>query len=277
MKKKFNLVGNTFTHLSGGNKGYSVHGKESKYVEWVQDGSGYDTFFVDDAMKMADQYERKSGAFKFGWLLESKWISPMANEVRANPYRWLGKLDFIFTHDKELLAVSDKFKFVPAQGSWIDTNFVPPHPKPKLVSMIASKKNFTDGHRVRLEWAEKLRGQLDLYGRGFNQIERKEEGLFDYMFSVAIENGQYETYFTEKILDCFLSFTVPIYLGAPDIGDHFNMDGIIVLTDDFDVSQLSEERYWSMTDAICDNYRRAKEMEVLEDYIWEHYFRSIIQ
>ena len=37
-KVKFNLVGNTFTHLTNGNKGYSVHGKESKYIEWVEDG-----------------------------------------------------------------------------------------------------------------------------------------------------------------------------------------------------------------------------------------------
>ena len=34
--------------------------------------------------------------------------------------------------------------------------------------------------------------------------ENKEVGLCDYMFSVVIENGIYETYFTEKILDCFL-------------------------------------------------------------------------
>ena len=37
-KVKFNLVGNTFTHLTNGNKGYSVHGKESKYIEWVDGG-----------------------------------------------------------------------------------------------------------------------------------------------------------------------------------------------------------------------------------------------
>ena len=34
---KYNLVGNTFTHLTNGNKGYSVHGKEAKNLEWTND------------------------------------------------------------------------------------------------------------------------------------------------------------------------------------------------------------------------------------------------
>ena len=44
MKNKFNLKSDTFTHLTGGNKGYSVHGKESKNIEWVKDDSLEHTF-----------------------------------------------------------------------------------------------------------------------------------------------------------------------------------------------------------------------------------------
>ena len=48
---------------------------------------------------------------------------------------------------------------------------------------------------------------VDFYGRGFEtEIVRKEEGLCDYMFSIAIENASYETYF-EKLLDCFATGT----------------------------------------------------------------------
>ena len=140
--------------------------------------------------------------------------------------------------------------------------------------MIASNKAMCEGHRLRLEWVERLISSeagdyIDLYGRGFNEIADKEEGLCDYMFSVAIENGQYETYFTEKLLDCFATGTIPVYLGAPDIGEHFNKDGIIDLTDEFDVS---EEIYYSKMDAMKDNLERVKKMEVLEDFIWENYF-----
>ena len=55
------------------------------------------------------------------------------------------------------------------------------------------------------------------------------------MFSIAIENASYETYFTEKLLDCFATGTIPVYYGAPDIGDYFNKDGIIDLSEEFDV------------------------------------------
>ena len=62
----------------------------------------------------------------------------------------------------------------------------------------------------------------------------------------VFENGQYETYFTEKLLDCFATGTIPVYLGAPDIGNYFNKDGIIDLTDEFEVS---DEIYFSKMDA----------------------------
>jgi len=135
--------------------------------------------------------------------------------------------------------------------------------------MISSNKTMCEGHRLRLEWVERLWGQVDMYGRGFKEIANKEEGLCDYMFSVAIENGQYETYFTEKLLDCFATGTIPVYLGAPDVGNYFNKNGIIDLTEEFEVS---EEIYYSKMDAIKENLEKAKEMEILEDYIYGRYF-----
>lgn len=267
MKTKFNLVGNTFTHLTDGNKGYSVHGKESKYIEWVKDGSGEATFYIDSTLGQA-QFDGVSGP-KYGWLLESKFITPqIVDSVRMFPEKYLETFDIIFTHNQDLLKIDSKFKWVPAQGFWIKEPKI--YEKSKMISMIASNKKMCEGHRLRLEWVERLWGQVDLFGRGFNEIALKEEGLCDYMFSVAIENGQYETYFTEKLLDCFATGTIPVYLGAPDIGEYFNKDGIIDLTDEFDVS---DEIYYNKMDAIKDNLERAKKMEILEDFIYKNYLR----
>jgi len=45
---KYNLVGDTFTHLTNGNKGYSVHGKDAKNLEWVKDNpSAEGTFYIE--------------------------------------------------------------------------------------------------------------------------------------------------------------------------------------------------------------------------------------
>jgi len=262
---KYNLVGHTFTHLTNGNKGYSVHGKVSKHVEWVQDGSGQGTFYIDGTL--TDAFSDGRPGPKYGWLLESKSITPqIVHHVQRFAAKFLNTFDAIFTHNQDLLKIDPKFKWVPAQGYWIKEAKI--YPKSKLISMISSAKADCQGHVNRLEWIRKLQGKVDLYGRGFREIDLKEEGLCDYMFSVAIENGQYATYFTEKLLDCFATGTVPIYLGTPDIGDYFNSDGIIALTDDF---VISPELYASMSEAIADNLERAKKMEILEDFIYEHY------
>lgn len=266
MKEKFNLIGDTFTHLTGGNKGYSVHGKESKYIEWVKDPSLEVSFYVDDTIQTAfnDKVEGK----KYAWILESKYIKPQIVSLVKNNYeRYVDTFEAIFTHNQELLALDQKFKWCPAQGFWIQEPKI--YEKTKMISMISSNKMMTEGQRTRLRWVEMLQDQIDIYGRGINEIALKEEGLCDYMFSVVIENGFYESYFTEKIMDCFATGTIPVYKGSPDIGKYFNKDGIIDLSEEFDVS---EEIYNSKMDAIKDNLERVKQYEVLEDFIYLNYF-----
>jgi hypothetical protein len=112
-----------------------------------------------------------------------------------------------------------------------------------------------------------------LYGRGFNDIETKDVGLKDYMFSVVIENDSYESYWSEKILDAFVTGTVPIYYGSPDIGKFFNTDGIIMLNDEFDINQLTEKDYYDRMDAIVDNFDRALKFNVIEDLIFEKWIQ----
>jgi len=262
------LVGDTFTHLTNGNKGYSVHGKESKYIKWVKDHPlAEGTFYIDNTINDGIGDGRKG--LKYLWLLESKHIKPgMVESIIDNKQLVEDTYETIFTHDQRLLALGDKYKWVPAQGFWIKEPKI--YEKTKMISMIASNKRMCEGHVKRLGWVERIGDQLDLYGRGFNEIADKEEGLCDYMFSVAIENGEYETYFTEKLLDCFATGTIPVYLGAPDIGDHFNKDGIIDLTEEFEVS---EEIYYSKMDAIKENLEKAKEIEVLEDFIYRRYLQ----
>lgn len=267
MKQKINLVGNSFTHTTGGNKGYSVHGKESKYVQWVFDLSADETVYVDQNINQA--FTDGIEGVKYGWLLESKFVVPgIDEEIKNNVEEYFKVFKYIFTHNKELLSLDPRFKWCPAQGFWIKEPKI--YEKTKMISMISSNKSFTEGQKNRLEWVNKIGDQVDLYGRGFNEIANKEEGLCDYMFSVVIENGVYESYYTEKILDCFATGTIPVYLGSPDIAEHFNKDGIIELTDEFEVS---EEIYESKLEAIKDNLERVKDIEVLEDFIYTNYLQ----
>ena len=58
-----------------------------------------------------------------------------------------------------------------------------------------------------------------------------KRALFDgYQFSIVIENSREVNYFSEKLLDCLLTYTVPIYFGCPNISDFFDTTGWIVIT-----------------------------------------------
>jgi hypothetical protein len=263
--KSINLIGSSFTHLTNGNKGYSVHGKESKYIQWKFDNSLGINFYIDNELDTA--FTDNVKGVKYGWLLECKYVTPdIVDKVKNNYQQYFSVFRYIFTNDKELLDLDPRFKWCPTGGFWIKDPKI--YPKSKMISFISSNKNFTPGHKTRLEWVNKIGDQVDLYGRGFNEIDTKEQGLCDYMFSVSIENAFYETFFTEKLLDCFATGTIPVYLGTPNICDYFNCDGIINLTDEFDVS---EEIYYNKMDAVIDNLERVKKFEVLEDFIWTTY------
>ena len=87
--------------------------------------------------------------------------------------------------------------------------------------------------------------------------------LFDHQFSIAVENSKETSYFTEKIIDCLLTKTVPIYCGAPDIDYFFDIRGIIVVEnfDDFieKINKIDETTYESMKPYIEKNYKLAQE------------------
>jgi hypothetical protein len=96
--------------------------------------------------------------------------------------------------------------------------------KTKNISCLASNMAVLKGHRLRLDFIEVLKNYLpevDLFGRGHHFIADKKEGLQSYRYSIAMENTAAPYYFTEKINDCFLMYTVPIYYGCKNIGAFF--------------------------------------------------------
>jgi hypothetical protein len=140
--------------------------------------------------------------------------------------------------------------------------------------MITSKKVICDEHKKRVEIAEKFKNFVDLYGREYKPIDIKEKGLNDYCFSIVIENLNYSNGYSEKISDCFATGTIPIYWGSSDIGEVFNTDGIIIYDDNFDINSLSFELYESKMLAIIDNFNRAVNFPIAEDYIYKTYIEG---
>jgi len=242
----------------------SCHGKPSQLVTWDRTlHSQGPTVHVDYAML---QSPLLGPAPHWGWILET----PETTHKIASLLPTIGdRFERVFTHSTTLGRLwNGPLCWVPASGIWIHTLRV--YSKSRVVSMITSPKDSLDGHVNRLEWARRLRGRVDIFGLN-GRLQYKEMGLNDYMFSVAMENARSPGYFTEKILDCFATGTVPIYYGAPDIGDFFNKDGIIELTDGFDPRLLGRERYERMLPAVRDNFERCLQYEIPEDYIVKRY------
>ena len=69
--------------------------------------------------------------------------------------------------------------------------------------------------------------EFDLFGRGFQPIENKFNGINPYKYTIAAENYIDKDYFTEKIIDAFLSLSMPIYYGCPNITDYFPKESMI--------------------------------------------------
>jgi|TARA_R110002073_G_scaffold223993_3_gene384208 hypothetical protein len=83
------------------------------------------------------------------------------------------------------------------------------------------------------------------------------------MFHIAIENSRNLNYYTDKIVDCFATKTIPIYWGAPNIADYFNKEGIITFENEEDLKEilnnLTERDYINRLEAIEENYILARE------------------
>jgi hypothetical protein len=261
-KIKINMIGGGFQHL------ISTNGIEPKYMEWVKGShTAPISIYIDNALAAQKNPHTKN----YGWLCESRTIIGNIYNWCANNIDYL-KSNFIsvFTHDAQLASMSDIFVLTQCSAkSFLTHGEI--YTKSKLVSMIASNKRMCNEHLYRQEVIKKYSNQCDHFGRGFNEIKNKEDGLKDYCFSFALENATYSNMFTEKITDCFMTGTIPIYYGIKNIGDYFNPDGIITLTDDFKIENLSFDLYNSKLSAVEENLKLSMDLLLAEDYICKNF------
>jgi hypothetical protein len=95
----------------------------------------------------------------------------------------------------------------------------------KLLSVICSTKTMTPAQRQRVALVQALKAhfgeRIDVFGRGFHEIDDKAEGLVDYRFHVALENSDEPDYWSEKIADPFIAGAFPFYWGCRNLEDYF--------------------------------------------------------
>lgn len=244
--------------------GYSA---DSRNGIWRNSETPEYVFHVDNFRELSNYPDSKNILI----LYEPKSILP-------HNYSYLlsntDSINFAFTHRIDICDNNKIINMPPFFPSWINSESSKIYVKKKLVSMIASNKIMCDGHRYRQLIADRFPYKNDLFGRGRNFIENKLDGLRDYMFSVAMENEVCDTYYTEKILDCFLTGSIPIYWGTRKITDVFNKDGIIFL-DELNLNDLSPDLYYSKIEAVIDNYNRATDLKSSSDDMMDYVIETI--
>lgn len=255
----------------------SCHGHTPKFFEWDFDNeSSPVSVYIDADYKLAiNRFESGDRGIKFLWLLESpEFNGDSFNFIKNNLETIEHVFEGIFTYSDEIKQLGPKFHKVFVTNSWIKEPNI--HEKNKLISMITSNKTYSPLQWERVSLAHSLSDKIDVYGRGFKEIDSKEEGLSDYMFSICIENCMHDTYFTEKILDCFAVGTVPIYKGTRKILDYYDGGGIIFLDDLKELSQLTPELYFSKIDHINRNFKILREYLLIDDFLYQNYFSKYL-
>ena len=90
----------------------------------------------------------------------------------------------------------------------------------------------------------------------------------DYRYHFCIENIKRDYWFTEKLIDCFVTGTIPLYWGCPSIEDFFNIDGMICYDEVKELPNIlqtcNKELYLSKMDAIKENFELAKKYRLAE-------------
>lgn len=186
------------------------------------------------------------------------------------------KFRYILTYDDRVLencANAVKFEF---GTTWIygyDENAR----KFFGVSTIIGNKEKTDGHITRKKvWMRGgemnhtvffISSHDDTINTGLWPVlspePHKKVAAFGYHYHIAIENVRRNSYFTEKLIDCFQTRTVPIYWGCPNIGDYFNTDGMLIANTVDEIiekaNSLRPDDYERMLPAIEENYERSKQ------------------
>lgn len=228
---------------------------------------------------------RSSSVFEVLYLCEPEAIFPALTAWAA---RNLDRFHLVVVSSDALVGRAAHVVPLEFGTCWVPPDVTPPR-KRSGVSLLVGRKRRTEGHRLRhtvwarqeeirtpkrffrsrrgwprrLAWLEGFPG-LDLPANPWRwpTIGDSKLPLFESRFHLTIENCRSRYYFTEKILDCFLTETVPIYWGCRNIGDYFDTSGILEAGSADGLiaacnTQATDDTYAAMAPAIAENRRRA--------------------
>lgn len=212
--------------------------------------------------------EKTPGMVRIGLFIEPPEIRSMLNVQNQ-----ILAYDYVLTHDQDLIDRYSNCFLYEFAGCWV-RDYVEGEKKFGVSTLIGGKQ-MTHGHRLREEifrnssrinipkdfWLSKnfpppgnFPGNPVLHGT--------KSDMFNRQFHICIENVKRQNWFTEKLIDCLYTKTVPIYYGCPNIGDWFDTRGFINVNSVDEIidacNSLTDRTYSEMLEFVNHNYKESK-------------------
>lgn len=107
--------------------------------------------------------------------------------------------------------------------------------KDHRISIITSKHSWLPMHRQRLAFISQVEQAIPDriirygHGEGLKFLPDKKDGLLPHQYHLALENNTDRGCWTEKIADPLLCWSLPFYIGCPNVEDELPSDAFIRL------------------------------------------------
>jgi len=142
-----------------------------------------------------------------------------------------------------------------------------PPAKERIISTVCSSKRQRHTlHADRYAFTQRLAAavpELEIFGHGVRYLEDKAEAIDPYRYHVTIENQICPHYWSEKLADAFLGFSLPLYCGCPNVDEYFPAESCIPIDiGNFDATlatireSLATHQYEKRLPAIVEARRR---------------------
>jgi hypothetical protein len=192
---------------------------------------------------------------------------PEVNDIRDLVIANAARFSRICSFDPAVLAACPGSELFCFGSCWVlDEHLAAANPfKPAKefeVSYVRSTKRQLAGHLFRDQIEAALRPPHRFRLQYPREWIPDKRPLFTHaMFHIAAENSRHPNYFTEKLVDCMVSYTVPLYWGCPNIGDYFDPAGVLAFETGDELAEilarLRPEDYFDRLPAVEENCRRA--------------------
>ena len=205
-------------------------------------------------------------------LVEPDEISNLKSVVINSRYK---DFDLILTHNFEILEKCENSYLHLFGTCWVKNfNFTQ---KEFSVTTLIGSKTITVNHSLRHKLVDLIDLNFKVKCEFFNSINspfndkrlikitsnHNKNELFYSQFHIVIENSCTENWFTEKLIDCFQTKTIPIYLGCPNISNWFDTKGMFIVNSIDDIKNvllsIDENTYQSKLSHIENNYHKSND------------------